>query len=402
LAFEQSNLVNQNGLFEYCILFLKEFLLLAKFIFIRNLFKLYSRSELTNQIMFAEVHRPQSLSPEELDKYLEQGWFRMGQTVFTTSFLNFRGTFYDAVWLRIKLDELARDKTQNKLIRRNEDFRVVVQPLQFTIEKEELFERYRQNVSFEASPSLSHLLFGKSNDNIFHTYELNVYDDHKLIAVGIFDLGKNSAAGITSFYDPTYKRFSLGKYLIFLKMDYCQVKGLTYFYPGYFVPGYSPFDYKLTIGKSALYYFNGARDRWLSIQTFSHGNTPLTSMRHHLNVLHQALAATGLQSKILQYEFFDANLIPDLQGMDFFDFPVFLYVVDVNHETVQPLVVYDVKTGTYVIYQCAIVWSPEDDMLKREHYYSHLLKITKIHYESARSVDIADELHAMRRLFVKI
>jgi arginine-tRNA-protein transferase len=352
--------------------------------------------------MFAEVHRPQSLSPEELDKYLEQGWFRMGQTIFTTSFLNFRGTFYDAVWLRLKLDELTRDKTQDKLIRRNEDFRVVVQPLQFTIEKEELFERYRQNVSFEASPSLSHLLFGKSNDNIYQTYELNVYDDQRLIAVGIFDLGKKSAAGITSFYDPIYKRFSLGKYLIYLKINYCQVKGLTYFYPGYFVPGYSPFDYKLTIGKSALYYFNTARDGWLPIQTFSPENTPLKSMHYHLSVLHRELTANGLESNLLHYEFFDANLLPDLQGMEFFDFPIFLYVHNVSNETVQPLVVYDVKTGVYVIYQCVIVWSPEDDMLKREDYYSHLLKITKVHYESARSGDIADELRTMRRLFVKI
>ncbi|MBA4056534.1 MAG: arginyl-tRNA--protein arginylyltransferase, partial [Marivirga sp.] len=53
--------------------------------------------------MFAQVHSPEKLLPRELDAYLEQGWFRMGQTIFTTNFLNFKNEFYSALWLRIML-----------------------------------------------------------------------------------------------------------------------------------------------------------------------------------------------------------------------------------------------------------------------------------------------------------
>ena len=81
---------------------------------------------------------------------------------------------------------------------------------------------------------------------IYNTHEINLFDGEKLIAVGYFDIGTRSAAGISSFYDPSYKKYSLGKYLIYLKMEYCQKMGFEYFYPGYFVPGYKAFDYKLS------------------------------------------------------------------------------------------------------------------------------------------------------------
>ncbi|HEX5168122.1 MAG TPA: arginyl-tRNA--protein arginylyltransferase [Cyclobacteriaceae bacterium] len=348
--------------------------------------------------MFAQVHRPQALSPEELDRYLAQGWFRMGQTIFTTSFLNFKGRFYDAVWLRIHLDKFDGDTTQERLIKKNEAFRVIAQPMVFTVEKEELFMRYRESVSFEASPSLSHLLYGKSNENIFQTYELEVYDNNQLIAVGVFDLGKESAAGITSFYDPAYKRFSLGKYLIYLKINYCKVKGLKYFYPGYFVPGYSPFDYKLKIGKSALHYYDLHALKWIQLKSFSYVHTPLQQMHARLNQLQVMLSSANIQSRIFHYDFFDANLIPDLMGMEFFDFPVFLFALDLTPEPVQPLVVYDVRDALYRLYKCVIVWSPDEETDRvHDQNYSHLLKIQRELCASANPNKIITALLMMKR-----
>lgn len=350
--------------------------------------------------MFAQAHRPQTLSPTELDRYLEQGWFRMGQTIFTTSFLNFKGTFYDAIWLRIHLDEFSGDKTQDKLIRKNEAFRVIVQPMQFSVEKEALYDRYRKSLSFEASPSLSSLLYGKVNYNIYETYELNVYDKDQLIAVGIFDLGKESAAGITSFYEPSYKRFSLGKYLIYMKINYCKVKGLKYFYPGYFVPGYTPFDYKLNIGKPALHYYAIESGEWLPIRTFSDSHTPLKLMLSKLGHLHELLSTASIKGKILYYEFFDANLIPDLQGMEFFDFPVFFYAGEVTKESVQPVVVFNIKSRLYHLFRCAIIWSPgeENGVVRNDDLsYSHLLKVQEELYACDDPRDIIAELSVMQR-----
>ena len=87
-----------------------------------------------------------------------------------------------------------------------------------------------------------------------------------MIAAGFFDLGKMSAAGITCIYHPAYKKYSLGKYLMYLKMAFCKEQQLQYFYPGYVVPGYNSFDYKLEIGKSAIEYFDTYTGKWLPLQ----------------------------------------------------------------------------------------------------------------------------------------
>src|SRR5688572_26698452 len=246
--------------------------------------------------MFAEVNCPEILASAALDKYLERGWFRMGQTIFTTNFLNFKNNLYSAIWLRLPLTAHSENKTQLKLFKKNSQFRIQIQAATITPEKEILFSNYRQSISFEASASIQTLLFGKSNTrNIYNTREISLFDDGKLIAVGYFDLGEKSAAGISSFYDPAYKKYSLGKYLIYLKIEYCKKLGLDYFYPGYFVPGYSLFDYKLDIGKSALEYLEFTSSKWKSIAAFSNASTPLQQMLDKLDALQRLLWQNGVE-----------------------------------------------------------------------------------------------------------
>ena len=187
--------------------------------------------------MFAQVHCPELLSPDALDQYLERGWFRMGQTIFTTNFLNFKSHFYSAIWLRIPLPEFTTDKTQQKIFKKNKSFRVQIQQASITPEKEALFSIYRKSIPFEASASLHTLLFGKASHNIYNTYEINIFDNDTLIAAGFFDLGRNSAAGISSFYNPAYKKYTLGKYLIYLKIEYCKKIGSAIFLSRLFCAG---------------------------------------------------------------------------------------------------------------------------------------------------------------------
>jgi len=101
--------------------------------------------------MFVDVQCPDRLEPAALDDYLERGWFRMGQTIFTTNWLNFRDTFYSAIWLRVLLDNYVADNTQKKLMQRNSRFHTEIRPAIITIEKELLYIRYKQSVPFEAS-----------------------------------------------------------------------------------------------------------------------------------------------------------------------------------------------------------------------------------------------------------
>jgi arginyl-tRNA--protein-N-Asp/Glu arginylyltransferase len=208
------------------------------------------------------------IEPEELDDYLSRGWFRMHQSIFTTHQLIFDDTWYEAIWLRACLKKFSADKKYEALKKRNSRFKTEIKKAHVTHEHEKLYARYRQNVSFDTSPSLDWLLFGNKFHNVYNTYVINIFDGDKLIGAGFFDLGKKSAAGICSVYHPAYKKYSLGKYMIYEKMFSCKAKGFRYFYPGYFVPGYAPFDYKLEIGKPALEYFDAGKQKWFSVKDF--------------------------------------------------------------------------------------------------------------------------------------
>lgn len=328
--------------------------------------------------MFARALQPEQLTPQELDDYLEIAWFRMGQTIFTTNFIHFKEEYYSTLWLRIALKDLPDDGHETKRYKRNAAFHTQISPATLTPEKEELYAKYKQPLPFQPSETLHTLLFGKSMPpSIYNTLEVAVYDQDRLIAFGFFDMGANSAAGIVSVYDPAYKKFSLGKYLIYQKIKYCRQLNLDYFYPGYFVPGYPLFDYKLTIGKSALQFFKLATQQWTSIQEFSDQEIPILTMKQALLDLQQLLQNIKIESTLLKYEFFDANLVPELRDAELFDYPWILTFSSTPGE-ISPIIVYDVQDGQYHILKCFSVWTPGTPNDAPDVYSQELLKIQHV------------------------
>jgi leucyl-tRNA---protein transferase len=273
----------------------------------------------------------------------------------------------------------------------NARFRIEIQVAAIDSRKEALYARYKKSVSFNASSSLRTLLFGSSINNIFNSQEINIYDEDRLIASGLFDVGKHSAAGITCFYDPHYKRYSLGKYLMFLKLDYCKKQGLQFFYPGYFVPGYKAFDYKLKIGKPAIEFLETASNQWMPATQFSSSMVPIEVMQEKLRDLRKILSRMHLRSRILKYEFFDANIIPDLSGIILFDFPVFLTVGNTGG-SISPVVVFDIRDNKYHLLKCISLWRSNlpDDL--SDIFSSDLLKVTDEQFASPSPEELADRL----------
>ncbi len=340
--------------------------------------------------MFVDVHCPESLEPQALDDYLERGWFRMGQTIFTTNWLNFKDTFYSAIWLRVDLSSYVPDNTQRKLMQRNSKFRTEIRPATITIEKELLYLRYKQSVPFEASVSLQTLLLGTSDTNIFDTYEVDLYDDNNLIAVGFFDLGKDTAMGISSIYDPGYKKYSLGKHLIYSKMAFCKERGIKYFYPGYFVPGYRAFDYKLDIASEFIEYLEVQTDRWLPISAYKKENTPIIQMQSKLHDLQNSLMRSGVISDLLFYDYFYANQTPELSGAELFDFPIFLTTPQAMNEWT--IIVYDVRYAKYLLLKCYPVLTPPSPNVVPGYYSEYVLKSEETIYATDSVEEIGSAL----------
>lgn len=346
--------------------------------------------------MFAQIHSPDFLEPFELDAYLAKGWFRMGQDIFTCNVLNFKRVFYSAIWLRIPLFQYENDKTFIKLSKLNAAFEVKIRPYEITDEKEMLYSRYKTGINFTTADSLVDLLLNNQQEpSVFDTYEVCIYDAQKLIAVGFFDLGEKSAAGIVSFYDPAYKKHTLGKYLIYQKIEYCKAKGYDYFYPGYFAPNYPMFDYKLEIGNSVLEFYDICSREWLPYRLFHSYSIPIYELSDKLTEVETALRTAGVQTVRVKYEFYNVNNVPRFSGLNLFDFPEFLFVINEKYTDFVPILVYDVLTKKYRLFRCVSCFYDKNYLSTDGYYGTHLLKV-----ESELLADI--EVSAFVDLFSQI
>ena len=218
--------------------------------------------------MIDDIHFPENLTGRQLDEYLSRGWFRMGQTIFTTDVVPLNDSVYAVYWLRIDLRRLKYGKTQKKLFVLNKNFTVTIQPLSINSELEDLFTLYRTAVDFTPPQSVEEYLFLGINQNIYDTYLIQIRDHGKLIAAGIFDNGETSIAGILNFYDPSYKKYSLGKYLMLIKAEHAIKMGKAWYYPGYIASGFSKFNYKLFPDKHATEMYDKDSKTWLPVRLF--------------------------------------------------------------------------------------------------------------------------------------
>lgn len=211
---------------------------------------------------------PDSLSGSELDRYLATGWFRMNQTIFTTTHL-IAEDVYRVHWLRFPVLEIENASSHRRIRRRTRSFRATIENFaNIRSEHEELYSQYRRSISFNGAPSIQQCLGDEqeAHRNVFRTQCISVFDGERLIAGGYFDLGERSAASILHFFDPAYKRYSLGRYLILLTVDHLKARGYEFYYPGYLIAGNPKMDYKLFLGKGAAQYFDPKTGTWMHFE----------------------------------------------------------------------------------------------------------------------------------------
>jgi arginyl-tRNA--protein-N-Asp/Glu arginylyltransferase len=304
--------------------------------------------------MFTEKHHLNYLSPKDLDQYLERGWFRMVQTVFTCQFLFFEGAIFSTIWIRRNLKNLAFTKSQRKLIQRNKNqFSFEFGPLNIDRNKETLFHKYRKSFKGSTYLSLSSSLFEPFElaKVLFNSYECRVYDGDKLIALSIFDLGNKSLASIIGIYDPDYKAHSLGLFTMFLEMEFGKSQGFEFYYPGYIIPPNTRFNYKLRIGEAE--FLDQHSKQWLPIGELDPQKLAHLEMNEALKNANKILSKINIESKLLIYPPYEGTIF-GLWSLDYLEYPIILEVIKSNSESVISLILcYDVKEALYKLYFCS-------------------------------------------------
>lgn len=237
-------------------------------------------------VFYQKILPQEKVSAEQYREFLERGWYRVQQILMTTDFImmdgmprrkesmeDFQGYFQyqgkevgPVFWLRINLNQLAKPKRHpfQKYIETN--FRIEVKPFEYQPAYEELYAKYLNGIEFDASPTLFDYIFDVEGGDYFNSTSINLYHNDQLIAFGIFDEADTCSAGIINCFDPSYKKYSLGKWLIHKKINLSIQKKHTFYYPGYFSTRIPKFDYKLQIEPNATEVWIREAQQWIPFE----------------------------------------------------------------------------------------------------------------------------------------
>ena len=297
--------------------------------------------------MYTEIHYPDELFPEELDDYLANAWFRMGQTIFTCRLIFFDDRLYTTVWLRLCLSGFTFGKSQRKLMRKNRAaFEIVVRKALFDKEKEELYKKHSKRFSGHVSKTLRGSLFGERRKDIYDTYEIAVYEGERLVACSFFDRGEKSLASIMGMFDPEYHKYSLGYYTMLEEMAYGMEHGYEWYYPGYVIPGYKKFDYKLRIGSTEFY--DAERGwGWLPIDKLNTEELLSNRLYYHLAGIQVLLRKKGIPHQLWTYPLYDKDFMGYTEGETFLRTPLFISCFPKTMKKGLLIVAYDWKEKKY-------------------------------------------------------
>ncbi len=301
--------------------------------------------------MAIRVLRPARLSPAELDRYLVEGWFRIGQALMSCHAVLFEGVLRSAIWTRLPLADHRFRKSNRKLLARNDRrYTTEVGPARIDAARERLYQRYRATVRGDRSPTLEDFLYGDSERDIFDTWEICVRDDaQQIVAFSWFDRGHTTLQSLVGVYDPALKSHSLGYYTMLKEVEYGIRSGMTYFYPGYVLPGEPAMDYKLRVGE--VEFLEGGTGQWRPWPELPTHTLPVDGLRQALEAAVEGLAERNIDASIRLYPMFEAPAWhAHLRGC--LDQPL---VLDIDPERwlQRPLVVaYDLDRSCYRLLRC--------------------------------------------------
>lgn len=214
-------------------------------------------------MIYYDVHTPSSLPPQVLDAYLQHGWYRMQQTIFTTDIILKNDTVIPVFWIRLLMNRYVHNRSSKKIMKGCRGFSVDIKEGHITEEAEVLYSLYKASVAFDVSDTIQDYLIGQGGQNIYNTKCIEVRDGSTLIAAGYFDEGEKSMAGILNILHPGYRKYSLGKFLMLSKIDYALANNKQYYYPGYISTAISKFDYKLFPGAEHTEVYIRNSDSWM-------------------------------------------------------------------------------------------------------------------------------------------
>ena len=182
--------------------------------------------------------------PEQTDLLLADGWRHFGEHFYRYNLGYYRYDIRSVYALRVNLEKFSFSKNQRRVLRRNEDLRTVIRPIEISEEKEELFERHKKRFEYGVPDSLYDFLSYEPATVPCEGLEVCAYREKELLAAAFFDVGKESISSVYAMFAPEESSRSLGILTMLLEIKYAFETGKRFYYHGYAYEGSSFYDYK--------------------------------------------------------------------------------------------------------------------------------------------------------------
>ena len=149
--------------------------------------------------------------------------------------------------VRVRVEDFTASKNLRRIVNRNQDLRVQVQPPQSTREQYELLHRYLDHRHSEGGMAdmtpQDYMTMVEETAVSTRMIEYRT-TDNQLVACLLRDTMYDGYSMVYSFFDPDLPARSLGSYIILQQIQAAQDNALAYIYLGYLIESCTKMSYK--------------------------------------------------------------------------------------------------------------------------------------------------------------
>ena len=198
---------------------------------------------------------------ENVDDYWAKGWL--------SGFIDFRrfnvdgykDRAYEVFPTRYRLKDFKLSKSQRKLLKKTRSLHTIIRPLRITEAKSKLYLTYQEKRHHNTKNKALGKVYDYIKNYPTNLLELCVFNEKKLIACSIFQIGNEAMYSDVAFWDLEERRYGLGILTVLLEMKYGQNLNLKYYYLGHYFRKNPNYHYKTRFAALELYDWDN--DHWI-------------------------------------------------------------------------------------------------------------------------------------------
>ncbi|UCG16175.1 MAG: arginyltransferase [Phycisphaerales bacterium] len=188
----------------------------------------------------SEGFQVNTIEPSIYAAFMDRGFRRSGRVIYRPACPGCKA----CTPIRIPVRSFSQSRSMRRVWRRNLDLRVEIGPPEPTDDKLDIYARYLEHqhdgTMTGSRDEFHEFLYDSAVDSLEFRYLLG----RRIIGVSLADRCPRLLSSVYMYFDPDYRRRSLGTYSLLWEIRYAADTGLDYYYLGYYVAGCPKMSYK--------------------------------------------------------------------------------------------------------------------------------------------------------------